>query len=392
MYLLDLPRLPYTDPWNSSYERQIRQLAGPGLRIAYYYDRPDNSTFRYRVYNMIQAFAGLNMPVSAAYFTASDLSLFDEVIHLADMLIVCRAKYTPRLDAAIMRAKNKGVRVLYDVDDYVFDPLATGLILDTLDQNTTDIDLDFWFAYLGRNGAALHLCDGAITTNSYLAERINRVTGKPTHVIPNFMNSEQIEISERVWERKEQQYFARNHQLHLGYFSGTPSHNKDFDIVLPTLTELLRTVPDLIVRVVGYMPEKELLKPYRGRVEYLPFIDFINLQRLIGETEINLVPLQDNEFTNCKSELKFFEAGIVGALTVASPVGGFTQNILHGENGYLANSYQWFEVLENVVRNYEGDSAVVRAARQYSIDKFAWFNQSNILQDVFFGTRSDERV
>jgi hypothetical protein len=37
-------------------------------------------------------------------------------------------------------------------------------------------------------------------------------------------------------------------------------------------------------------------------------------------SNLNLVPLQNNMFNNCKSELKFFEAGIVEVPSVALPL------------------------------------------------------------------------
>jgi len=87
------------------------------------------------------------------------------------------------------------------------------------------------------------------------------------------------------------------------------------------------------------------LRDYRSRVEFVPFQDFINLQAVIGATEVNIVPLQDNPFTNCKSELKYFEAAVVGTVTIASPIYSFASAIDDGANGYLANSYEWFNKL-----------------------------------------------
>ena len=387
MYLLDIPTVSYVDPWTSTYEQQIRQLAHGGFRIAYYYDRPDNSTFRYRVYNMIQAFSTSQLPVSSAYFTFEDLDHFDEVLKLADTLVICRAKYSHKLDHVIMRAKSKGIPVFYDIDDFVFDTRAVQLVVDTLDQHRTDADWDFWFAYFGRNGAALRLCDGAITTNTFLAERIHNFTGKPVEVIPNFLNDEQLVMSERIWHQKQNRNFPRNCAIHLGYFSGTPSHSKDFEIILPTLVQLLEDYPQVVLRVVGYMDIKAPLRAFGSRVEYLAFTDYINLQRLIGETEINLVPLQDNEFTNCKSQLKYFEAGVVGSLTVATPILSYRDSIENGKNGYLAASYQWYDVLANLIEHLDDAESVIEMAHKHSLDEFAWYNQHESLAKVFLGTR-----
>ena len=54
MYLLPgIAAAPYQDPWHLPLPVRIRQLATGRVRIAYFYEQADNSTFRYRVYNMV---------------------------------------------------------------------------------------------------------------------------------------------------------------------------------------------------------------------------------------------------------------------------------------------------------------------------------------------------
>ena len=50
--------LEYRDPWDADFDTRLQALAGRSRRIAYFYERPDTSTFRYRVFNMVQALAG----------------------------------------------------------------------------------------------------------------------------------------------------------------------------------------------------------------------------------------------------------------------------------------------------------------------------------------------
>ncbi len=54
----------------------------------------------------------------------------------------------------------------------------------------------------------------------------------------------------------------------------------------------------------------EEMQPFieEGRITFAPFVDFVELQRLIAEVDVNIFPLVQNTFTNCKSQLKFFEA------------------------------------------------------------------------------------
>lgn len=385
MYTLNLTPVPYTDPWASTYQEQIRQLAGTGqpLRVAYYYDETNNSSFRYRVYNMIQAIRSLDLPIAAGYFVFQDLKHIDTILSLANALVICRSQYSPSLAHAIALAHQRGIRVFFDVDDLVFDTRFAHLIMDTLAQPYDEERLDYWFALLARHGETARLCDAGITTNPYLATRLQAFLNKPVHVIPNFANREQLAISEQIFQQKLANNFQRGPNLHIGYFSGTPSHTKDFAIITETLAHLLRQFPFVRVRLAGYIDLPPVLQPYQQRVEYIPFTDFINLQRYVGETEINVVPLQDNEFTNGKSQLKYFEAALAGTLTVATPTATYGQSIQHGVNGYLAYAFQWADVLTELITNFAATPAVIQQARQRALAEFTWHAQADALRQVF---------
>jgi glycosyltransferase involved in cell wall biosynthesis len=385
MFKLDVPPAAYRDPWDIPLEDRLRSLARGQQRVAYFCEYPDSSSFRYRVYNMIQALEGANSGISAAYFGYDEFDVWDRAIDMADVLVVCRARYNSRLNCALDRARSKGKPIFYDIDDLVFNPRYVHLIMNALDQEVLPSEAwDKWFAYTGRLGAALDLCDRAITTNAYLAARIQEFCGKPVSVIPNFMNREQLEISAQIYRQKVNSGFARNDQVHLGYFSGSPTHNKDFEIMYDALVDLFERDPRIVLRVVGYMHLQGPIQNYRSRIEFYPLQDFVNLQRLVGEVEINLVPLQDNVFTNCKSELKYFEAGIGGTVTVASPTFTYQNAIRDGKNGFLARDYEWYEKIAALIATMDEYTAIACEAQFYSSRKFSWQEQAGITRSILF--------
>lgn len=360
-----LPRVPYAHPWDMVFADRRRQLLAGSRRIAYYYTRPDTSTFRYRVFNMVEALALAEPDVSAAWLTEDDGRAAIDVVEHVDLLVVCRALYAPHVAALIARARALGKTVLFDVDDLIFDDRYTHLIMETLDQPVNEEGLRTWFALIARCGATLRLCDGAITTNDFLAERIREFTNAPTWVVPNFMNSIQLRVSDDVRPQTFERESSSEDDVLLGYFSGTPTHNRDFDIVEPAVAQVLEEDPRVRLHVVGFPPRSERLARLGDRVTIIPLLDFVNLQLAIARVAVNLVPLQDNVFTNCKSELKYFEAAAVGTISIASPTYTFRKSITNGENGFLARAHDWYDVLRKTI---DGAFDLRRIAERATVD------------------------
>jgi glycosyltransferase involved in cell wall biosynthesis len=370
----------YVDPWEEPLSQRLRKLASGRQRVAYFYERADNSTFRYRIYNMAQVLNESAGAYSASYFFLDDLHRLGEIVELADLLILCRMRYERRVNHLITTFRARGKRVLFDVDDLVFDPDYTHLVCETLDQPMREnAEWDGWFAYVSRIGAALRLCDGGITTNAHLARRLRDFADLPVTVVPNFMNREQLAMSEGVFAAKRSQRPAQDGSIALGYFSGSPTHNRDFAMVVPAIATLLAEDPRLSIVVVGYMDEAPQLQTFGDRVKREPFHDFINLQRLIGTVEFNLMPLQNNTFTNCKSELKYFEAAAVGTQSIASPTYTYERAIRHGVNGYLARAHEWYGVIKAALDRLDAYTAMAVRAHDDALAKYGWFNQRQVI-------------
>lgn len=377
MFTSNLPQVGYSDPWNLAFHDRFHGMANGKRRVAYFYECANNSTFRYRAYNMVQVLNHYSeSDVSAGYFFLEDLSHFDRIADSAHLLVICRSRYCHQIAHLVSKFRARGKRILFDIDDLVFDASYAHLIIDTLDQNRENSEIwDYWFAYIGRMGAALNLCDGAITTNNYLADKIRAFSGLPVSVIPNFINIEQLEISDSLFRSKESSLFSRDDKISLGYFSGSPSHNLDYELVTSALEQVLEDDDRVEILIVGYIEAGPLLSRFGNRIRYSPFQDYVNLQRLIAGVEFNLVPLQSNAFTNCKSELKYFEAAIAGTLSIASPSYTYSNSIADGNNGYIAKAYQWTCVIQKAIANIDSYKEMATAAYADARAKYSWFNQ-----------------
>jgi glycosyltransferase involved in cell wall biosynthesis len=377
MFSFDTPAVRYTDPWVLPLPERLAMLARGKRRIAYYYEAANNSTFRYRAYNMAHVLNDQpEKGVSASWFHRSDLDRVDEIADLADQLVICRSGYDHTISRLVARFRARGKPILFDIDDFVFDTRYTQLVVQTLalDMENPGTWQD-WFGWIGRAGDTLRLCDGAITTNAFLAQRIHEYCGLPVTVVPNFMNREQLDLSARVYAEKRSRHFAGDARLCAGYFSGSPSHRLDYALAEPAMEALLEAHPDLHLMLVGYIEPGPGLARFGNRILREPFYDYVNLQRLIGSVEFNLMPLQCNAFTDSKSELKYFEAAAVGTLSIASPSQNYAASIRHGHNGYLARAHQWERVIAQALSQMDGYAEMAERAHDDAIARFSWTGQ-----------------
>lgn len=337
------PSRAHTPPWDLRLIDRLRMLRGADFRVAYFSEAFEQGSFRYRCYNMAQTLNSSGSGISASFFIAEDLAAIEDLADHADALVLSRVRYDSIIHRLIDSFQRRGKKVFFDIDDLIFDPVFAPLIASTLNYTLWGKDLDNWFALASRIRATLDLCDHVITTTASLADHITYTTAKTVTVVANFLNKEQLGASARVSKKLDSATTT------LGYFSGSTSHKKDFDIAVPALVNFLRASPHNRLTIAGYLEMPSFLDSYTSRITKLPFMSPQELQHAIAQVDANIVPLQDNPFTAAKSELKYFEAALVHTLTIASPTPPYQEAIRHLDNGLLAHHNDWVSALAKFV-------------------------------------------
>ena len=362
------------EPWNIPLEQRIKTVlsaVNKGRNVALMvYERADTSTFRYRCYNVYQITSC--GPWQSVFFFMHELDAVEKLLGKCRLLILTRVKWSYPLNNLVGTAKRAGIPVLFDVDDLVCNTQYLPLLTNTLNVHFgAEVDYDFWFAYVARNEAAAILADGFITTNPFLGGKLSERFGKPYQVIINSLNEEQLRISEQCRKKKSQQ--NNNGPFTIGYFSGTPSHINDFRMVYRELLQLLEDFPEMVLQVVGFMEFPQEMQPMiqKKRITFTPLVDFMELQRLVAQVDVNIVPLVHNTFTNCKSELKFFEAAVVDTVTVATPTYTYEHSVRQGETGFLCSQGQWYDTIARLYQQPELRKQTAEQAEAYCLDTYA---------------------
>jgi len=360
--------------WSHSLPERIGMLKDGTTRVAYLAPKPEYGTFRYRCFNPVDAINRHSHMLSASYFFYSDLETLDNLADYADVLVVSRCPHDARLDRLYRRFKNQGKRILFDIDDLVFDTRYATLVASNLGYLLEEEELNQWTAFISNVGSALQASDGALTTNAYLAERISETTSLPVFVVPNTFNEAQREASNEALASAR----SKSQGLHIGYFSGSQSHSLDFEVVARQLATFLDESIYSRLTIVGHLEVPAEFARFGERIVTRPFMDFLSMQSVLRGIDLNIVPLQDSPFTWSKSELKYFEAALVETPTLASSTPVFDSAIDHGVTGYLAASSQWLDTLHRIesgdpdVLQAVGEKAKTSVLSQYSPEALAW--------------------
>jgi glycosyltransferase involved in cell wall biosynthesis len=113
-------------------------------------------------------------------------------------------------------------------------------------------------------------------------------------------------------------------------------------------------------------------------------VPYEKLQYEIAEVDLNLIPLLKSNFTNCKSELKYFEAAIVNVPSVATDTYIYKEIIIDGHNGFLVEDLNWYSKLEYIYLNRSTllDS-IKENGYQYAVNNYTVKNQVTALKKTY---------
>jgi glycosyltransferase involved in cell wall biosynthesis len=337
-----------------------RPLCG-SLKVLILNGFPDDwALYRYRVKQKIEQLRAVGVEVNVIHFDSPDL-VPTAMQH--SHAILYRLPITERLMALASESKKKGLPLIFDIDDLIFD-LQICQQIDGV-QILNDLDKEEYLRNMARIGEAMKLCEFGLVPTLPLKERLEGM-GLKTYVHRNGVEAEMIGISERAVQGK-----IEKDGVIVSYLSGSNTHNRDFQICSSALAEILRKYDFVWLYIFGWLTTDDLLKPYESRIVRVPFMPWKELAVFAKDADINLSPLEKNEFCNSKSELKYLEAGILEVPTIASPRQAFSEVIRHGENGFLAETHEeWAQCLDFLIRDKTARIAMGKKAREHILDRY----------------------
>lgn len=332
-----------------------------------------NLSFRYRVDNIIEALT--QRGIQSRVFGLNEIFSSLNSILQSDIVVLYRAPYNYQTRFLIKKLKEAGIPTVYDLDDLIFD-LEYDTELNNI-KNLPEYKASLKLDYEERNRQIIKSVDFVTTSVDFLTNKIKTLGVKAETVI-NTINTAQFLTSEQLLFKKDK----KDSKTRIGYFCGSPTHNKDFLLVEEALYRILNKYPEIELHIVGFLKFDKKFDSFKSRIIKAPFMHYLEMLGYLSNMDINIAPLQINSVTNSKSELKIFEAGLVEVPTIASATEPYKSCIVNGKNGFLAhNSDEWYNCLELLVKNHDIASTTGKQARKDFLKKF--YVQNNI--DNFTG-------
>ena len=309
---------------------------------------------RYRVSHQIEQLESAGLTCDMVFY--ADLKL--EQLKFYRSFIFYRCPILPVVRQFIEQAKLNHKTTFFDIDDLVFDTKYTNQI--PYVQTLTGPDRALYDDGVKRMGETLHLCDFGIASTNRLQTEMGKILPE-VFVNHNVASEEMLKLSNEAIKSVKRD----DDKIILGYFSGTITHNADFNMIKQAIIDLLKKYDNVYLKIVGLLELPPELQELKDKIIIAPFCDWHKLPNLIRSVDINLAPIEDTVFNEAKSENKWTEAALVEVPTVASQVGAFKDIIKHRKTGILCeNDYQaWYNNIELLIKDASLRNRLAKNAR-----------------------------
>lgn len=247
-----------------------------------------------------------------------------------DVVVFHRPRAHWWMRAMVAWLQRRRVRCVADFDDLVFDStlakhspgVVNGLVplLQTQRQFTQHHEALQWF--------------DRVTVSTHRLAEWARASAKSAqvHVVPNAVH----------WSWRDRPLHASVRDAHtMAYLPGTRSHDQDFAWMSPALERTLKAHPQARLHITG--PLNHCLRGWGARMVHKPKMPFAEFDQVFKGVGLNLAPLANSPFNDCKSGIKVMEAAWWGIPTLFGHLPDALR--LVGAGGVQANTLADVEAL-----------------------------------------------
>lgn len=270
-------------------------------------------------------------------------------------VVLYRCKQFAEVFRVVEKARQERIPVYYDIDDYVFeyDHIKYLDFLSEKEYENFENECD-------AIKQCMKLADVYIVSTEQLKKAVLKsFPHAEVHVNRNKASIEMHLLSEKAIANKT----PKDSKFVISYFSGSRTHDKDFELITPVLLSVLERYPHTELLLGGCINVPSVFSKYKKRVRTFEFVDWQKLPSYIAESDVTLMPLEDTFFHSCKSENKWTEAALVKVPVVASYNEEIAKVIIDQQDGFLCkNGEEWEAIISKMIEEPQIAKEVAEAA------------------------------
>jgi glycosyltransferase involved in cell wall biosynthesis len=310
-----------------------------------------------------------------------DLKLLSKL--KARVVVFFRAPLDDTYEFLVKAFRANGSRIVFDVDDLVFDESIVSSIDGVRYLSGDQMEGYLWGVQHYRRFALE--ADLVTAATKYLVDYADKALGCYAVHIRNTLGKGYI----KHYSEDRPSFERTGSGFVVGYYSGSKTHQADFQEVYPAITRFLRTYPDAVLRVVGMFDLTEFpdLSSVRDRIVSVSMLPYHEMIADLGNCDVVIAPLAiGNPFCEAKSELKFFEAALLGRPCVASATSTYCSATAGGQFGFVVKTdEEWFSALSELYLSPQLRRKVAKDAREYVLRAYSYATAGHEAASAYFG-------
>jgi O-antigen biosynthesis protein len=293
--------------------------------------------------------------------TMTDNPFLPKLVSRYKIFIFQRVLFSGKVAKMVDNIKSQNKEIIFETDDLVFDKKFIQET-DYYKNKMSFLEKMQYKEGVGQEIIVDPYVKVCTTTTTYLGKILEEY-GKKVFIVKNKLSEQEVEICEGILKNIPR---IKDGYVRLGYFSGTASHNLDFAVITEAIFEIMKKYEKVKLLLAGPLDTENKLNEFGSRVERLPLVPRGRHYENIFKANINLAPLVlGDPYCEAKSELKFFEAGILEVPTVAIRNQTYIETISDGEDGFLAkNKSEWVEKISRLIEDENLRRVMGKKARE----------------------------
>ena len=345
--------------------------------------RPTNPCALYRVQNIVEGLLEKGINCNIFYRDIDILnSGYLTKIYASDIVVIYRERYKLSVKYIIDECRERKIPLIYDCDDLVFDVKYIDsdptykLCLDgkaSAYGESKEEQIDNYLEGIKQSKEALLLCNYFTSPSKELCRIVGGYSKLSFH-IKNTINREELRITDTLIKHK-----LSKDKVTIGYFSGSNSHNNDFELVIPSLLEIFNNYKNVDLYIKGSLKLPDNLEAYKDRINFDDTVcNHTEMYRHLNNINITLAPLQEGMFNDCKSNVKIMESALVAIPTIASNVKSYNDDY-----GILVDGEDWYNRLEYYINNKNIREMIGYNERERFIKNYYIHNEIDNIIDIY---------